>query len=141
MRKPHAPTQMSETQNMPLKAAELAEKLQEYAGIPCHRSVLGVRSAYFRTMVLSGMKESTQPVIQLHNISHTDLSQLVDYCYMKDLLLTDSNVQSLLIAASFLSIDSVVDACWKFMDDHLCQRGAHAAKEKQNKRQPQTIFY
>ncbi|XP_055355152.1 kelch-like protein 17 [Paramacrobiotus metropolitanus] len=70
-------------------------------------------------MFLSGMKESTQEVIQLRNISHTILSELIDYCYMEDILLTDSNVQSLLIAASFLDIVTIVDACCKFMENRI----------------------
>ncbi|XP_055355141.1 kelch-like protein diablo [Paramacrobiotus metropolitanus] len=87
--------------------------------VPCHRSVLSVHSVYFRTMFLSGMKESKQKVIQLHNIPHAVLSELIDYCYMADLLLTENNVQSLLIAAMFLDIVPVMDACWKFMEDHM----------------------
>ncbi|XP_055357294.1 kelch-like protein 4 [Paramacrobiotus metropolitanus] len=87
--------------------------------LPCHRSVLSVRSAYFRTMFLSGMKESTQKVIQLHNMSHTVLSQLNGYCYMEDVIVTESNMQSLLIAAAFLDIGTVVDACWEFMEKHI----------------------
>ncbi|XP_055349927.1 kelch-like protein 5 [Paramacrobiotus metropolitanus] len=38
---------------------------------------------------------------------------------MADLRVTESNVQSMLIAAAFLDIATVVDACWKFMDDHI----------------------
>ncbi|XP_055353939.1 kelch-like protein 4 [Paramacrobiotus metropolitanus] len=88
-------------------------------GIPCHRNILSLHSSYFRSMFLSGMKESTEKVIQMRNISTSDLSELVDYCYMADLLITESNVQSLLIAASFLDIPAVVKACWKFMEDHM----------------------
>ncbi|XP_055351165.1 kelch-like protein 5 [Paramacrobiotus metropolitanus] len=88
-------------------------------GIACHRSVLSVYSGYFRTMFQSGMKESKQEVVQLHNISHAILFQLIDYCYMTDIIVTDSNVQCVLIAASFLDIPVVVDACWKFMEDNM----------------------
>ncbi|XP_055331635.1 kelch-like protein 5 [Paramacrobiotus metropolitanus] len=98
---------------------ELRGAEAQSTGIPCHRSVLSVNSAYFRNMFLSGMKESTQQVIQLQNISHTVLSQLIDYCYMSEILLSESNVQSLLTAASFLDIATFVGTCWNSMDDHM----------------------
>ncbi|XP_055350386.1 kelch-like protein 17 isoform X4 [Paramacrobiotus metropolitanus] len=91
----------------------------ESIGIPCHRSVLSVHSRYFRTMFLTGMKESAQPIIQLHNISHPVLSQLIDFFYMTDIVVTEDSVQPILVAAAFLSIPAVEEACWKFMEDRL----------------------
>ncbi|XP_055331634.1 kelch-like protein 12 [Paramacrobiotus metropolitanus] len=98
---------------------ELRGAEAQSTGIPCHRSVLSVNSTYFRNMFLSGMKESTQKVIHLQNISHTVLSQLIDYCYMTEISLTESNVQSLLTAASFLDIGTFVGACWEFMERRM----------------------
>ncbi|XP_055353036.1 kelch repeat and BTB domain-containing protein 12-like [Paramacrobiotus metropolitanus] len=88
-------------------------------GIPCHRSILSAHSEYFRTMFLSGMKEARQEVIQLHNISRDILSKLVEYCYMADIPINGSNVQPMFIAAKFLNMTPVVDACWEYMEDHI----------------------
>ncbi|XP_055331636.1 kelch-like protein 5 [Paramacrobiotus metropolitanus] len=91
----------------------------ESSGIPCHRNALSEHSAYFRNMFLSGMKESTEQVIQLQNISCSVLSVLVDYCYTTDIHVNESNVEPLLIAASFLSMDSVLDISWQFLEDRM----------------------
>ncbi|XP_055348232.1 kelch-like protein diablo [Paramacrobiotus metropolitanus] len=70
-------------------------------------------------MFLSGSEESKQEVVYLQNISSNVLSQLIDYCYMTEVFITEGNVQPLLIAALFLDIVPVVAACWQFLEDHM----------------------
>ncbi|XP_055329944.1 kelch-like protein 17 [Paramacrobiotus metropolitanus] len=76
-------------------------------GIPCHRSVLGVHSAYFRAVFTQDWKDSSQPVFQLRNIDSYTLNEVVKYAYTLDLSLDADNVQSILEAAEFLQMAAV----------------------------------
>ncbi|XP_055329937.1 kelch-like protein 3 [Paramacrobiotus metropolitanus] len=88
-------------------------------GIPCHRSVLSVHSAYFRTVFTQDWKDSSQPVFQLHNIGSHTLNQLVRYAYTLILNIDADNAQSILEAAEFLQMTAVAGLCWEYVEDHI----------------------
>ncbi|XP_055329943.1 kelch-like protein diablo [Paramacrobiotus metropolitanus] len=89
------------------------------AGIPCHRNVLGVHSAYFRAVFTQDWKDSAEPAFQLRNIDSHTLNELVKYAYTLDLSLDGDNVQCILEAAEFLQMAAVASLCWEYVEDHL----------------------
>ncbi|XP_055344384.1 kelch-like protein 3 [Paramacrobiotus metropolitanus] len=94
-----------------------AEDLSD--GIPCHRNVLSAHSSYFLTMFTSGLKESSESSVQLHNISTSTLKALIDYAYTLEIKIDADNVQSILLAALFLDIVPVANLCWDFVEKHM----------------------
>ncbi|XP_055342099.1 kelch-like protein 18 [Paramacrobiotus metropolitanus] len=88
-------------------------------GIPCHRNVLSVHSAYFRTVFTQDWKDSSQPIFQLRNIDSRTLNELVKYAYTLDLSLNADNAASILIAAQFLQMEPVVRLCWNYVEQHM----------------------
>ena len=82
---------------------------------PAHRVILAAGSPYFSAMFTNAHLESTQSHIILNDIEVSTLESILAYIYTAKLDITESNVQSLLGAASILQITSVVDACCEFL--------------------------
>ena len=61
------------------------------------------------------MLERNRDVVTLHDIDPSSLRQLIDYAYAGEITITEDNVQVLLPASSLLQIQSVREACCKFL--------------------------
>ncbi|XP_055353291.1 kelch-like protein 3 [Paramacrobiotus metropolitanus] len=83
--------------------------------IPCHRAVLAAQSTYFRSMFASQMKEAHEKQIQLKDIPHEILDQIVRYMYSSRISLEANYVLLLLESALFLEVIEIVGECQKFL--------------------------
>lgn len=61
------------------------------------------------------MAESKLDVVELHDMDAPSLKQLIDFAYTGEIIITEENVQVLLPASSLLQIQSVREACCKFL--------------------------
>lgn len=61
------------------------------------------------------MLERHQGIVTLHDVDVEALRQLIEYTYTGELTITEDNVQVLLPASSLLQIQSVREACCKFL--------------------------
>ncbi|KAK9502604.1 hypothetical protein O3M35_011343 [Rhynocoris fuscipes] len=86
---------------------------------PAHRIVLSSFSPYFKAMFLSKLAESRQNTVTLHEVDPEMLKLLLDYAYSSHILITRSNVQSLLSAANLLQVLPVKEAACRFLENHM----------------------
>ncbi|EAT35098.1 AAEL012709-PA, partial [Aedes aegypti] len=84
-----------------------------------HRAVLSACSEYFRAMFSDHTRESRLSEIDLHNISPLGIELLLDYIYTSKLALNLANIQEVLSAASYIQLESVVEACLNYLDQQL----------------------
>lgn len=61
------------------------------------------------------MLERNTSHVTLHDVDPTALKQLIDYTYCGEITITEDNVQVLLPVSSLLQIQSVREACCKFL--------------------------
>ena len=117
---------------------------------PCHRIVLASFSPYFKAMFATDMAESKQNKIVINGVEAPMIKKLIDYAYTSEVLITKSNVQSLLSAANLLEILPVRDACCCFMDRNMdetncigihCFAEVHACSELQEKAKTFTLRF
>ncbi|KAM6934218.1 kelch-like protein 6 [Xenentodon cancila] len=85
----------------------------------CHRAILAAASQYFRAMFRSGLKESHEERVDIKGLDSGTMSSLLEYTYTSRALLTQSNVQRVLEAASQFQFLRVVDACASFLSKSL----------------------
>lgn len=76
--------------------------------IKAHRIILSSVSDYFRAMFTNNLSESFKSDIEMTNMDGNALKALVDFIYSGAIDLNDSNIFSILNAASFLQLNSVV---------------------------------
>ena len=87
--------------------------------IKAHKLMLAAASTYFRNMLLSGMKESRTDKIELKDVDPDALEALVNFVYTSQLTITQSNVQSLMMAAAMLVFTPAFNACGDFLVSQL----------------------
>ncbi|XP_055348031.1 kelch-like protein 3 [Paramacrobiotus metropolitanus] len=79
------------------------------------------------------MKESKQDIIQLHNVPHDILQQLVDSMYSFEITVDAGNALLLLQAADMLEMEQIVEACKAFLkasiDSINCLTIYHGAQQ------------
>ncbi|KAL0963626.1 hypothetical protein UPYG_G00308770 [Umbra pygmaea] len=86
---------------------------------PCHRAVLAAASYYYRAMFCSGLKESHEDLVEIKGVDSETMKTLLDYTYTSCALITNTNVQRTLEAASLFQFPRVVEACAGFLADSL----------------------
>ncbi|EDV28092.1 uncharacterized protein TRIADDRAFT_1957, partial [Trichoplax adhaerens] len=80
--------------------------------IHAHRLVLASASSYFRAMFLSNLVESQQKIVHIEGISYSILSNLVNFCYTGNLVISIHNVAKTLEAADrFQLLDAKATCC------------------------------
>lgn len=84
-----------------------------------HRIVLASTIPYFYAMFTHDMIESRQKEITIRGIEASALESLINFAYSGKVNITASNVQSLLVAASFLQLLKVREACSEFLVKRL----------------------
>jgi hypothetical protein len=87
--------------------------------IKAHKLILASSSTYFRNMLLSGMKESRMDKIELKDVDPDALEALVNFVYTSKLVITQNNVQSLMMAAAMLVFVPAFNACGEFLVGQL----------------------
>lgn len=70
---------------------------------------------YIYIYLIDDMLERNKDVVELHDIDYQSVNQLISYAYTGEIDITEENVQVLLPASSLLQIQSVREACCKFL--------------------------
>ncbi|XP_063430646.1 kelch-like protein 18 [Mytilus trossulus] len=84
-----------------------------------HRIVLAATIPYFHAMFTHDMVESKQDEITMQGIDPNALEALVNFAYNGKVQIDVDNVQILLVAASFLHLQAVKEACCDFLKRRL----------------------
>ena len=84
-----------------------------------HRIVLAASIPYFHAMFTHDMVESRQDEITMQGIDAEALEAIINFAYNGRIQIDSTNVQSLLVGASFLHMQVVKDACCDFLKNRL----------------------
>ncbi|KAM9770862.1 zinc finger and BTB domain-containing protein 5 isoform 1-T2 [Menidia menidia] len=111
-----------------------------------HRSVLAACSTHFRALFTVAEGDASMNMIQLDSevVTAEAFAALVDMMYTSTLMLGESNVMDVLLAASHLHLNNVVKACKHYLTTRTLplspssERPAHhrPQQEQQRHRQP-----
>jgi kelch-like protein 18 len=100
--------------------------------IDAHRLVLAATIPYFTAMFTHDMAESRQKEIVLDGHGGTidpgAFESLINFAYSGKVTISTSNVQNLMMTASFLQLSRVRDACAEFLMAKLCPSNVLGAR-------------
>ena len=100
------------------KLCDVVVEVEEMT-IRAHRVILAACSPYFRAMFSGEMKESQQGVVTIKGFRSSAMKSLIDFCYNSSITIDLNNVLDILPAASLIQMDSVQEACCKFLASQL----------------------
>ncbi len=98
------------------------------AKFTAHRIVLAASIPYFNAMFLHDLAEARKDHITINSVDPSALEQIINYSYNGMITINIENVQALLIAANFLHLNTIKNACCDFIkkrlniQDSLCVR-------------------
>lgn len=87
--------------------------------VRAQRNILSAVSRYFETLFSTSINDYKPEEIELRDVSGKAVEMLVQYAYTGSLDISGDNVNDLISAANFLRIDSVTDACCKYLKNNL----------------------
>ncbi|KAJ8000488.1 hypothetical protein DPEC_G00180650 [Dallia pectoralis] len=93
-----------------------------------HRSVLAACSTHFRALFTVTQGDASMNMIQLDSevVTAEAFAALVDMMYTSTLMLGESNVMDVLLAASHLHLNTVVKACKHYLTTRTLPMSPHA---------------
>lgn len=86
---------------------------------PCHRNVLAASSPYFQAMFSCDLKEGKEARIVFNDVSPWTMKRVIEYAYTGHLEITVDNAQDMLAAGSMFQYPDIVEACCRFLTNHL----------------------
>ena len=84
-----------------------------------HKVILAISSPYFEAMFTSALQESAQREINLKGTNADTVETLINCMYESTLTITVENATSVLALAAQWQMEKVVEACGKFITQHL----------------------
>jgi len=87
--------------------------------VRAHRAFLAAFSDYFAALFGTGMNESGQSEVTLHDVDGDSFVHIVDFAYSGRIAISADTVQKLLETANYLGVDQVKYGCCTFMADRL----------------------
>ncbi|XP_031571959.1 kelch-like protein 12 [Actinia tenebrosa] len=85
---------------------------------PAHKNVLAASSDYFMAM-FSGHMAIASNTVDVHEISAGAMELLLDYVYTGFLEINEDNVEDIFCGSCLLLLDSVTQACCRFIQERL----------------------
>lgn len=86
---------------------------------PAHRNILSASSDYFFAMFNGNMRESNEEVITISEVQPESMKAILDFIYTGVIILDKNNVESILQGANLMLVQSVKDACCRFLESRL----------------------
>ena len=84
-----------------------------------HRAFLAAFSDYFAALFGTGMNESGQSEVTLHDVDGDSFVHIVDFAYSGRIAISADTVQKLLETANYLGVDQVKNGCCKYLADRF----------------------
>ncbi|CAM9217281.1 unnamed protein product [Ectocarpus sp. 12 AP-2014] len=89
-----------------------------------HKAVLACSKSFLGTLMMSNMRESTQDVIELEDISSRQFKILLDYMYNKPISVPSSQMMDLLSLANRYQVEGLKDQMCDALSTHLTHDNA-----------------
>ncbi|EFA86792.1 hypothetical protein PPL_00597 [Heterostelium album PN500] len=98
--------------------------------INAHKCILYSRNQHFKAMITSGMKESTEDIITISDVSYEAFKAIIHYIYTGQLHFHQVDILELLSLSDRYLIDDVKHQCTKYLINHINSNQTNLASLK-----------
>ncbi|CAF1030044.1 unnamed protein product [Adineta steineri] len=84
-----------------------------------HRAILCSCSSFFRALFTNGMNETTDQIVDIHDINGDIMDLIIDYVYTHEIKLNENNIFEILLAANQLQVLELFSLCENYLHDKL----------------------
>uniref|UniRef100_A0A8C4SUM8 Zinc finger and BTB domain-containing protein 44 n=1 Tax=Erpetoichthys calabaricus TaxID=27687 RepID=A0A8C4SUM8_ERPCA len=102
-----------------------------------HKVVLASCSEFFRTKLVGKPEEEDKCVLDLHHVTVSGFTPLLEYAYTSTLSINTENIIDVLAAASYMQMFTVASTCSEFMKSSILWNNANNVQ--QDKPQEPTV--
>lgn len=102
----------------------------EGVGVKLHRLILSVNSIYFKNLFASITNPWQYPIVILKDIPVDDLQAMIEFMYKGEVIVNESNLESLIKSSEALSIKNFNEVCVALKEKLLIERGERRQTSK-----------
>ncbi|KAI1903303.1 hypothetical protein AGOR_G00025820 [Albula goreensis] len=102
-----------------------------------HKVVLACCSEFLRTKLVGKPDEADKFVLDLHHVTVSGFTPLLEYAYTSTLSINTENIIDVLAAASYMQMFTVASTCSEFMKSSILWNASGVAQEKQPEAAPE----
>lgn len=84
-----------------------------------HRNILSASSDYFFAMFNGNMRESNEEEVRISGVDCESMRTILNFIYTGEIILSWNNVQPILQGANLMLVQSVKEACVRFLESRL----------------------
>ncbi|CAF4315818.1 unnamed protein product [Rotaria sp. Silwood2] len=84
-----------------------------------HRAILCSCSSFFRALFTNGMNETTDHIVDIHDINGDIMNLIIDYVYTREIKLNENNIYEILPAANQLQVLELFFLCENYLYEKL----------------------
>jgi hypothetical protein len=76
-------------------------------------------SSFFRALFTNGMNETTDRIVDIHDINGDIMSLIIDYAYTREIKLNENNIYEILSAVNQLQVLELFSLCENYLYEKL----------------------
>ncbi|XP_030632494.1 zinc finger and BTB domain-containing protein 44-like [Chanos chanos] len=103
-----------------------------------HKVVLVCCSEFFRSKLLSRPDEDDKFVLDLHHVTVSGFTPLLEYAYTSTLSISTENIIDVLAAASYMQMFTVANTCSEFMKSSILWNSENISPDKPQESAPES---
>ncbi|CAF1062909.1 unnamed protein product [Rotaria sordida] len=84
-----------------------------------HRAILCSCSSFFRALFTNGMNETTDHIVDIHDINGDIMNLIIDYIYTREIKLNENNIYDILPATNQLQVLELFSLCENYLYEKL----------------------
>ncbi|CAF3757459.1 unnamed protein product [Rotaria magnacalcarata] len=104
-------------------------RMDDQQSFNVHRAILCSCSSFFRALFTNGMNETTDRIVDIHDIKGDIMNLIIDFIYTHEITLNENNIYEILPAANQLQVLELFSLCENYLYEKLSPENAIGIRE------------
>ncbi|CAF3735659.1 unnamed protein product [Rotaria socialis] len=104
-------------------------RMDDQQSFKVHRAILCSCSSFFRALFTNGMNETTDRIVDIHDIKGDTMNLIIDFIYTHEITLNENNIYEILPATNQLQVLELFSLCENYLYQKLSPENAIGIRE------------